>query len=51
MKRHYVETDSVMLAYSVCGIHRCALEPKAETKQKKKVTCGNCKKVLKGREK
>ena len=51
MKRHYIEDRSVMLAYSACGIHRAALEPKAETRLRYKVSCGNCKKILKARSK
>lgn len=51
MKKHFIETKSVMMDFTACGLHRCVLDPKAETKQSAKVTCGNCKKVLKGREK
>jgi len=49
MKRHLVEERGTFLMFSVCGIPRIAIHPKDETKWKKKVTCKNCKRVLKGR--
>lgn len=51
MKKHFIENRSVMMAFTACGLHRCVLDPKQETRIKKKVDCNNCKRVLKGRTK
>lgn len=56
MKRHLIISKTIdgfieLYAFSACGIHRAALEPKAETRIKSKVTCFNCQKTraLKGK--
>jgi hypothetical protein len=46
MKRHFVIMNDVMIAYTSCGVHRGALDPKNETKTKRYVTCKRCLKVL-----
>lgn len=50
MKRHLVNTTYIEGFYfTACGILRAGIEPKAETTKRAKVSCGNCKKVMRAR--
>jgi hypothetical protein len=49
MRRHYYTINNVYMSWTACGLHRCVLDPKHETKRRNLVTCKNCKKILKAR--